>query len=816
MTDDCGDNSDEKNCDGYTMCDFEQKNLCSWKNSGQWSVVAPYQTNGPRRDHTTGLDYGSYVFLRGTANSKSTLESPIFLPTNFCEIRVFIYIFANSNSGEFNIYSRTSSLGGDRLLLSIRSSMGQSWQKRIVTLSETVPFQIIIEGVKSSDGSQIIAIDDTSFDKGCIADTSGVTLQTVTQTTISTTHNSCVQNSFLCPTNNQCIPSYKVCDFLKDCPDGSDESNCGTCDFEKSTCGWYDDGYSLEWVRKTGPSSNQIGPQVDHTLQNAAGSYYLTTRKNGDSDLFGLAFSPTLGAMSKNCKLSFWVHMGDSGIPDIFSDITLFISNFQDINEDFSFLTYIEGPLGKDWKQYRVNIGKKSAGYLIELYAYAQYSNFDDKFTEVALDDIVFENCADNVFVCDDGTLISETKACDFKNDCPDNSDEKNCGTCDFEASTCGWYDGGANMEWIRKKGPSANSFGPQVDHTLLSSFGSYLITNRKNNYDSYAAFLLSPAFGQLASTCTFTFWAHLGNTGLSLYPHQIDVYISNELDIFSDSFYIGSAFGPTGSDWKQYRLSVGARPAGFLIDLWGFNEYSPENNILTESAIDDIVFSNCAEYSPGPDETFDCGDGTFLSYTKVCDFIRDCSTGSDEKVCGNCDFEKSFCNWVDVSPSSLKWERGQAEAATGNTGPSVDHTFDNSSGYYAFVSSQNGNIVDYADLIVDKNLGPSGTTCEIEFYYHMKGKTDYLVLYIATNYETTLKTTFVFEYVGDAGDKWNRAVVTLGRIQQKFRLQFSAERYYVEPNNDIAIDDIKLFNCEFPEGLLFIFLIFYNHQKLK
>jgi len=332
LTDDCGDNSDETNCTNFTQCDFELKTFCSWTNVGQWSVVAPFQTNGPSRDHTTGLSYGSYVFLKGIPNSKSVLVSPIFKPTNFCEFRIFVYIFAKSNSGEFNVYSRTASNGGDRLLLTIKTSMGKSWQKRIVTVAESVPFQIVVEGVRSSDNTQSIAIDDTSFNQGCILDNSGATLPTVgTTTTLTTTTNPCTQGSFLCPTNSQCISSYKVCDFIKDCPDGADEKNCGTCDFETSTCGWYDDGFNLEWVRKTGPSVNPIGPQIDNTLQSALGSYYLTIRKNGNSDLNGVALSPTLGAMSKNCKLSFWAHMGDTGILNLEVDLLVYVSNAQNI-----------------------------------------------------------------------------------------------------------------------------------------------------------------------------------------------------------------------------------------------------------------------------------------------------------------------------------------------------------------------------------------------------------------------------------------------------------------------------------------------------
>jgi hypothetical protein len=54
---DCGDNSDEQNCDKQKQCDFENS-LCDWGNEVNrgWIIYTGTQNlvNGPTRDHTKG------------------------------------------------------------------------------------------------------------------------------------------------------------------------------------------------------------------------------------------------------------------------------------------------------------------------------------------------------------------------------------------------------------------------------------------------------------------------------------------------------------------------------------------------------------------------------------------------------------------------------------------------------------------------------------------------------------------------------------------------------------------------------------------
>lgn len=66
-----------------------------------------------------------------------------------------------------------------------------------------------------------------------------------------TTPNPC-GSDFKCEsTPFYCIKPSQVCDFTLNCNDGSDEFNCGPCDFETDTCKWQDSSIGLyEWKRK--------------------------------------------------------------------------------------------------------------------------------------------------------------------------------------------------------------------------------------------------------------------------------------------------------------------------------------------------------------------------------------------------------------------------------------------------------------------------------------------------------------------------------------------------------------------------------------
>ena len=105
-SDDCGDNSDEMNCAGYTMCNFEEPfGMCSWKqdadNNIDWELgdggTPSFQT-GPKRDHTLGLPSGHFMFIEASypavLGDLARIASPVLNSTgNSCEFRFFYHMY---------------------------------------------------------------------------------------------------------------------------------------------------------------------------------------------------------------------------------------------------------------------------------------------------------------------------------------------------------------------------------------------------------------------------------------------------------------------------------------------------------------------------------------------------------------------------------------------------------------------------------------------------------------------------------------------------------------------------------------------------
>ena len=150
----------------------------------------------------------------------------------------------------------------------------------------------------------------------------------------------------------------------------------------------------------------------------------------------------------------------------------------------------------------------------------------------------------------------------------------------------------------------------------------------------------------------------------------------------------------------------------------------------------------------------------------------------------------------MDISEGDIQWSRVQAGSIVHN-GPGADNTLGTPYGYYIYINGNNKTVdfYDFATIQLKQSLKPCSPTCELEFYYHMLGYSDDLDVYMLTD---NSKYTLISELAGDFGDKWNRMIVPLGRVSKTFKIEFEGVRYE-DGDFDLAIDDVKLKNCEFP-----------------
>uniref|UniRef100_F6PY06 Transmembrane serine protease 15 n=1 Tax=Ornithorhynchus anatinus TaxID=9258 RepID=F6PY06_ORNAN len=155
------------------------------------------------------------------------------------------------------------------------------------------------------------------------------------------------------------------------------------------------------------------------------------------------------------------------------------------------------------------------------------------------------------------------------------------------------------------------------------------------------------------------------------------------------------------------------------------------------------------------------------------------------EKI--NCDFEDGFCYWIQDLQDEDEWERIQGYTFPPQTGPSYDHTFGNSSGFYISTPVGPGGRRERVRLLSLPLVPASGPVC-FSFWYHMYGDAVYRLSVNISDEHNGEKT--VFQKEGNYGDNWNYGQVTLNETVP-FQVAFDAHRN--RGPSDIALDDVGL-----------------------
>ncbi|CAN8002193.1 unnamed protein product, partial [Ixodes hexagonus] len=327
--DNCGDGSDELNCGDYNLgCNFDSS-FCDWKpvannqtdvSMSSWKRLMPGRllSTAPTRDHTTGLREGWYLSLRPMhVKVQAEIAGPILQTNGTCAITFFYTIYKGAPSTLILGVRYTSGGPLKRIWSRNIPSFSFDFQEKFVIFYEKVPFQVFFKGIhEATDETPYIAIDDVSFSSGCIPYHG--TLPVAPTTPTPTKPPTCPDGQFTCLTSRQCIPQTQVCDFKKHCPDGSDENNCGACDFSTDLCGLTTNNPDAKFtwkrtsaadVRKNTSSSSSL-PRTDSA--NDPSGFYVSLKKTNPDVPRGTPNAlqtPPLGQVAHSCTVSFYAFL---------------------------------------------------------------------------------------------------------------------------------------------------------------------------------------------------------------------------------------------------------------------------------------------------------------------------------------------------------------------------------------------------------------------------------------------------------------------------------------------------------------------------
>ncbi|NXG52776.1 MALR1 protein, partial [Psilopogon haemacephalus] len=256
LVDDCGDGSDEDDCDPDLQCDFET-GLCNWEQDSMddldWVRIqgpTPTVNTGPLKDHTTGTAWGHYLYMESSQpyqfQDQAVLLSRLFNPpaNRSCLFRFHYHMFGKQVY-KLAVFQRSGSNTKGQLLWQKFGNQGNRWIRQTLSISSSYPFQILVKGTVGDGFTGDIGLDDLSF-LGCTLYQGNLpTISTAapgTSAPATLPTNNCTEQEFVCRASGGCIQMIQKCDFRPDCPDSSDESACAmeVCNFEdKNLCGLY-------------------------------------------------------------------------------------------------------------------------------------------------------------------------------------------------------------------------------------------------------------------------------------------------------------------------------------------------------------------------------------------------------------------------------------------------------------------------------------------------------------------------------------------------------------------------------------------------
>ncbi|NXY09854.1 AEGP protein, partial [Pteruthius melanotis] len=439
-TDDCGDGSDEAQCNSFSRCSFDH-DLCGWEavpGPPAWgrntSLNLGTSYSIPTRDHSNNSRAGFFLHVDGgpTAQAGGTAQliSPTFQATSSCSLVLYCHLHGSATSNLSISYVTDSS---KHLMRERTGDLGSCWVRERVHFNVTLPFKVLIEGVAGSGGT--VAIDDLILSPGCMKERGELVgsvphpAPPVVTLPSQAGASPCAADEVACDSGD-CIAAELACDFADTCADGSDEKRCGTTTFESGAGGWHDVSVGrLRWglQRVTEPDSFLtvfLCPGTSLALQTGEGQMVGPAK----------ARSPPLGPSGPACtmEMSYHIHSDPQGF------LAVSVTDPTTGSTQLAWQTQGRGSAAEG--RVHVPLGQRSRPFQVELLALVDLQGA----ANVGVDNVTFEQCYLDV---------ASPTAAEL--------------SCNFERDMCAWYqDLSSDFKWVRSTGQGQGS-----DHTTGSGY---------------------------------------------------------------------------------------------------------------------------------------------------------------------------------------------------------------------------------------------------------------------------------------------------------------------------------------------------------
>uniref|UniRef100_A0A8C5KA59 MAM domain containing 4 n=1 Tax=Jaculus jaculus TaxID=51337 RepID=A0A8C5KA59_JACJA len=612
-------------------------------------------------------------------------------------------------------------------------------------------------------------------------------------------------------------PCEAMCNFVCDCRDCSDESQCGfhgalptpgapfTCSFEQDACGWRDistSGYS--WLRdRAGAVLGGPRPHFDHTQGTDLGWYMAVGTHRGKEASTATLRSPVLREAAATCELRLWYHAASGGA----WEGSLYVAELRlELTHGVETLTLWQssGPWGPGWQELAVNTGRIQGDFQVSWIGWTAQPG------AVRRCEIPQASCPLGHHHCQNKACVATHQLCDGEDSCGDSSDEGPL-TCshhvvtDFETGLGPWnHSDGWTLN--HNAGGSVGPAWPSRDHSHNSAQGSFLVSMAK---PGNLAVLSSPEFqASDPYNCSLIFYYYLHGSEASRLQLLVQALGSSDSQA---PVLLRSRHGELGAAWVRDQVDIRS-PHPFQILLVG--ETGPGGVI----GLDDLILSNYCRLVPevSVPQSLLPGPNTLVPWTQpsiqepqnvckpghlscgelcvppeqLCDFQQQCTEGEDERECGTTDFESASAGgWEDASVGRLQWQRLEAKDSRE---PSRD-TSRASDGHFLSLQKAWGQLRPEARTHTP-TLGPSGPSCELHMaYYFHSHPQGFLALVVVERGSREL----LWQAPSSSSGKWTVNKVLLGARPRPFQLEFIGLVDFDSPGQQGAgVDNVTLRNC--------------------